>query len=176
MTKDKDSQVARVANSRIVSAHRGNELPHLESLNHHRIYALFFFLFLPQPVRTEEPLSQPTHRGENAPAFPSLSAVGKVPGDSAESPSTLEFPIFRSERLQRKATATKHSRFTPVRFALFVGRKCSSGESDVFPVLCLVFLSWLTGTDELPCLRPLCDRPLILCPSSSSKYGGYAKI
>ena len=137
-----------------------------------------FFFFLPQPVRTEEPLSQPTHRGEKCTcAFPLFLLWGKSP-ETPQSPSpTLEFQIFRSERLQRKATASKHSRFTPVRFALFVGRKCGSGESDVFPVLCLVFLSWLTGTDGLSCLRPLCDCPLILIPFVCSQgYGGYAKI
>jgi len=35
--------------------------------------------------------------------------------------------------------------------------------------LCLVFLSWLAGTDELSRLCPLCDRPLVLRPSSAPK-------
>ena len=39
----------------------------------------------------------------------------------------------------------------------------------MFLTLCLVFLSWLTGTDELSRLRPLCICPLILYPSSTLK-------
>lgn len=62
------------------------------------IFAFFSFLFL-QPVRTEEPLSQLTHGGKKCICtFSSLSAVGKVPGDSAESPDPRAFLIFRSER------------------------------------------------------------------------------
>lgn len=37
----------------------------------------------------------------------------------------------------------------------------------MFLTLCLVFLSWLIGTDELSRLHSLCIRPLILCPSST---------
>ena len=39
----------------------------------------------------------------------------------------------------------------------------------MFSTLCLAFLSWLAGTDELSRLCPLCDRPLTLCPSSALK-------
>jgi len=149
---------------------RENEFPHPECSNDPRIFRAFFFLLL-QPVRSEEPLSQLTHRGRRTfILFSSLSAVGKVPGDSAESLDPRALPIFRSERpLQRKATASKHSRFTPVRFTLLVGRKCGSGEGDVFLALCLVFPSWLTGTDGLSRLHPLCDCPLVLCPSPAPR-------
>jgi len=95
-------------------------------------------------VRTEEPLSQLTYRGKKSQPvlLSSLSAVGKVPGDSAESLDPRVFSIFRSERpLQRKATASKHSRFILVLFTLFASRKCDSGEGNVCLALCLVFLS-----------------------------------
>lgn len=120
-----------------------NKFPHLEHPNYLCIFgfrAFFFFLLNPCGLKNRYRSSRTEAKVHLY--FSSFSAVGKVPGDSAESPDPR---VFQSSEVndppQRKATASKHSRFTLVCFAPFVGRKCGSGEGDVFLALCLAFLT-----------------------------------
>ena len=98
-------------------------------------------------MRTEEPLSQLTHRGESTFVLSLSFRCGESPRRLRRSPprpSSLQ-PSEAYDPLQRKATASKHSRFTLVRFALFAGRKCGSGEGVVFLALLscvLVLVDW----------------------------------
>lgn len=134
-----------------------------------RLFFLFFFLFNPCGLKNRY-RSLRTEARKALPCFNPLFLLwGKSP-ETPQCPLTLE-SVQSSEvndPLRRKATASKHSRFTLVCFALFASRKMwLGGEQCVFDSLSCV--PALVGTDELSRLCPLCDRPLILCPSSALK-------
>ena len=149
--------------------HREKKFPYLEYPIYHRVFRVFSVSFSLQPVRTEEPLSQLTHRGRKSTLvlLPSLSAVGKVPGDSAVSLDPRVCSIFRSVRPPRKATASKHSRFTLVRFALFASRKTwlGGGQCAFDSLSCVpVLVGWnRRAVSPLPSLRPPSDFMPLVC-------------
>ena len=109
-------------------------------------------------MRTEEPLSQLTHRGKKCNSYFLLPfCCGESPRRLRSVPPTLE-PFQSSEvndPLQRKATVSKHGRFTLVRFTLFVSKEV-----------------WLGGGrcvfDSLSCVSVLVDwNRRVVSPSPS---------
>jgi hypothetical protein len=65
---------------------RGNEFPHLEPPTIFCVFFLFFF----NPCGLKNRYRSLRTEAKAHLRLPSLSAVGKVPGDSAESPATPE--------------------------------------------------------------------------------------
>ena len=87
--------------------------------------------------------------------------------------------IFRSERPPRKATASKHSRFTLVRFALFASRKMwLGGGQRVFDSLsCVpVLVGWnRRAVSPLPSLRLPSDPMPLVCSKGTEVTRRYER-
>jgi len=75
----------------LASAHRENKFPHLEYPKDLCISHAFFSLSFFNPCGLKNRFRSSRTESKVHSHFPSLSAVGKVPGDSAESPDPRVF-------------------------------------------------------------------------------------
>ena len=134
-----------------VPAPCGNKLPDLIHPDHPLFFALFFFLFFNSCGLKNR------YRSSRTEEIRFLSfCCGESPRRLRRVLRPSSLLIFRSERpYQRKATASKHSRFTLVHFTLLRARKCGSGEGDVL-------------LDSLSCVPGLTDWNRRIVSSSPS--------